>query len=71
MKITDDISKMIEEEISDAQKYIHKALEIHESYPELAQILYTISNEEMGHMNMLHNAAMEINDNVQDAPPDV
>ena len=54
MEIIKKISERIEEEIDDAKTYAKLALHYKESDPELAQTFYTISSEEMKHMDMLH-----------------
>lgn len=60
MKIIQDLSDMIEEEIGDAEKYARKALGCKESYPALAETFYKLSNEELGHMNVLHSQIVSI-----------
>ena len=54
MKIIKCISEYIEEELHDADKYITKAMEVKAEYPELAELFYQLSQEEMNHMNRLH-----------------
>ena len=54
MKIIRCLSEYIEEEIADAGKYIHKAEMVKAEYPDLAELLYQLSLEEMTHMNRLH-----------------
>ena len=60
MKIIEKLSDRIEEEISDAKTYAMLALETRDEYPELSRILYTISMQEMEHMQMLHNGVVEV-----------
>jgi len=60
MKIIKTLSKKIEEEINDAKCYVKMALEYKETYPDLSRTLYTISLQEMEHMQMLHNEVAEI-----------
>lgn len=48
------------EEIGDGEKYIKKALEIKTQYPEVADLLNILSNEEMKHMQMLHNMVVKL-----------
>ena len=60
MKIIETLSDRISEEISDARFYAEWALEVKAEYPSLAKTLYNISEEEMEHMRMLHNATEDI-----------
>ena len=60
MKVIKIISKKIEEEIADAKSYAEMAVEYRDEYPALSQTLYDISLQEVGHMNMLHNAVADI-----------
>ena len=60
MKIIKCLSKYIEDEIGDAEKYIEKALEVRIEYPEVADTLAALSNEEMRHMQVLHNQVVKL-----------
>ena len=54
MLIIKKLSKMIKEEISDAEKYANCALNYKEDDKALADVFYTLANEELKHMEMLH-----------------
>lgn len=60
MSMIDKLSAMIEEEISDAKKYIVCAQEVHDEYPEIADMFTQLSYEEMEHANHLHKAAANL-----------
>lgn len=62
MKLIQELSEMIEEEIADAGKYAKCALEYKEKNPSLADTFYKLSNEELGHMNALHAQIVSIID---------
>lgn len=63
MKIIKCLSEYIHEEIDDARKYIEKALKIKEEYPEVAELLNMLSNEELKHMQLLHNMVEKVINN--------
>ena len=60
MKLIKKISKMIEDEIEGAECYVKMALKHKEERPELAKMFYSLSMDEMEHMNKLHKAVVEI-----------
>ena len=50
----------IEEELNDAEKYAKAAAKYKDSDREMANTLYTLANEELGHMDKLHTQAVRI-----------
>ena len=60
MKIIKCLSEYIEEEIEGAGEYAKKALKIKEEYPEVADMLWIMSNEEMKHVQNLHSAVAKL-----------
>jgi ferritin len=54
MRIIKQLAEYIEEEICDSEKYALMAMELKESYPEVANVMYMLSLEEMKHMQLLH-----------------
>ena len=54
MKIIRKLSDMIEDELEGACEYVRKALELKDEDRSLADTLYQLSQEEMGHMKILH-----------------
>lgn len=53
MKKIEKLSKMIEDELQDAEKYARCALEYKETC--MGKLFYDLSGEEMRHMSLLHN----------------
>ena len=60
MKLIRELSEMIEDEVCDIKKYAKMAVEVKEDHPQLANVLYTISTQEEGHQQMLHNEVVKI-----------
>ena len=60
MKIIKCVNELIEEELSDAQKYIDLAMKWKNEEPDTADVFYELSLEEMGHVNKLHDEVKEL-----------
>ena len=60
MKIIEELSDMIEEELGDAEKYINCAAKVKKEDRSLADTFYLLSNEEMEHAAILHDQVMAI-----------
>ena len=62
MKIIKCLSELIDEELSDADKYINLAAKWKNDEPDTADLFYELSTEEMGHMEKLHQEVTELID---------
>ena len=60
MEVIRKLSEKIDDELEDAQKYIKCAYKNREEYPQLAELYYKLSLEEMNHANLLHDAVVRI-----------
>ena len=60
MKVIKNLSEYIEDEICDSEKYALKALEYKEKFPEVANIMYMLSLEEIKHMQLLHEQVVKV-----------
>ena len=60
MLLIKKLSKMIKEEICDAEKYANCALKYKDEDKPLADTFYTLANEELRHMEILHNQVVRI-----------
>lgn len=59
MKIIEQLSDMISEEIDDAMKYA-KCAKLHEDDMELSRTFSLLANEELNHMDILHSQVTRI-----------
>lgn len=62
MKEIKVLSDKIEDEIRDAEEYARLALSCKEKDPASAELYYKLSNEEIGHMNLLHTRVVALID---------
>lgn len=60
MEIIKQLIEKIDDELEDAEKYIKLAHKTKESNPLLADVYFKLSNEEMGHMTLLHEQVVRI-----------
>ena len=60
MKLIKKISEMIMDEADGAKCYAEKALMWKDERPALAKTFHQLANEELGHVNMLHNAVVTL-----------
>ena len=60
MKLIKELCEMIAEEVEGAECYAKKALMFKEERPELAKTFFTLSNEELGHVNLLHASVVKM-----------
>ena len=60
MQVIKNLVEQIDEELSDAEKYIKCAYKMKEDYPELAMTYSRLSKEEMNHVNLLHDQIVKI-----------
>ena len=60
MKIIQTLSEYIEDETQDAGKYAKMALEWKDKNRGLADTFFTLSQEEMKHMSMLHGEVVKL-----------
>ena len=60
MQLIKKLSKMIEEELNDAEKYARCALNYKDDRPAIAEMFYSLSLEEMKHMQQLHNSVTKL-----------
>lgn len=70
MNIIKVISKNIEDELDDAEKYVKQAIVEKEKNPSVAELFHTLAREEMGHMDRLHTAVVKLIKEYRDANGD-
>lgn len=60
MKVIKCISEKIEDELNDAGEYIDLAMKWKSEEPDTADLFYELSEEEMKHMEKLHDEVTEL-----------
>ena len=60
MKIIKKLTELIDEELSDSKKYAELALKYKDDDTAMAEMFYSLSLDEMKHMNTLHNAVVKV-----------
>ena len=60
MEIIKKISRKIDSELEDAERYIKCAYKVEDDYPQLADTYYKLSLAEMEHVTMLHDCVTNI-----------
>ena len=60
MKIIKTLSEKIKEELKDAESYIDLAIQWKKDQPEAADLFAELSEEEMGHVDRLHEKVSEL-----------
>ena len=60
MRIIENLSDKIADEIDSAEDYAQCALNLKEERPQVAETYFRIANEKMNHMNLLHSQVATI-----------
>ena len=60
MKIIQELSERINEELADAKHYAKFALKWRDERRHLADVFFSLSQDELRHANMLHGEAVDI-----------
>lgn len=60
MKAIKTLTDMIAEELDGAEHYVKCAIRYKTELPSLADVFYEISNQEMRHVNLLHEEVVKI-----------
>ena len=60
MKIIQEVTELIHEEIEDVKKYAELAAKVKAEHPSLAQVFYTLSAQEDSHQAALHAEVVKI-----------
>lgn len=65
MRVIKVLSKQIEEELEDSNKYINSALTYRTQFPKLAETYIELANEEIGHAEQLHKQVVSLISEIQ------
>ncbi len=65
MRVIKVLSKQIEEELEDSNKYIDSALTYRTQFPKLAETYIELANEEIGHAERLHKQVVSLISEIQ------
>ena len=60
MKIIKELCEMITDEVEGAKDYAKRAMMFKDEDPDLGKTFYTLANEELGHVKMLHDAVVSL-----------
>ena len=66
MRIIKKLTEMIMDEAEGAECYAKKALMYKEERPTLGKMFYNLANDELGHVDILHNAVVSLIREVRD-----
>ncbi len=69
MRVIKVLSKQIEEELEDSNKYIDSALTYKTQFPKLAETYIELANEEIGHAERLHKQVVSLISEIQIETP--
>lgn len=65
MRVIKVLSKQIEEELEDSNKYIDSALTYKTQFPKLAETYIELANEEIGHAERLYKQVVSLISEIQ------
>ena len=60
MKIIQELTDMIADELDDSCRYVKEALRLKDERPSVAQTFYSLSMDEMKHSEILHGEVVKI-----------
>ena len=60
MRLIKTLTRQIEDEIGDAEKYARCAIESRDEHPDLARTYYSLAGQELDHMGVLHTAVTNL-----------